>query len=84
MNQQIGLLQTAMSAMFLAMSTTFMFNDVPHMLDYEGKRAKLVDQFGSWAVGRAESVCPRQDAECGKERRVSCSTRTEEVLLDRG
>ena len=64
MNQQIDLLQTAMSAMFLAMATTFMFNDVPHMLEYDGERAKLVDQFGSWAVGRAESVCPRQDAEC--------------------
>jgi len=64
MNQQIGLMQTAMSAMFLVMAAGFMFNDVPHMLEYEGKRAKLVDRFGSWAVGRAESVCPRQDAEC--------------------
>ena len=64
MNDQINLMQTAMSAMFLAMAAGFMFNEVPHMLEYEGKRAKLVNQYGSWAVGRAESVCPLQDDEC--------------------
>jgi len=28
------------------------------------RRRKLVDFYGSWAVGRAESVCPRGDYEC--------------------
>lgn len=64
MSQQIDLMQTAMSAMFLAMAAGFMFNDVPHMMEYEGKRAKLVNQYGSWSVGRAESVCPLHDDLC--------------------
>lgn len=64
MSQQIDLMQSMVGAMFLMMATTFMFNEVPHMLEYEEKRARLVDRFGSWSVGRAESVCPRQDAEC--------------------
>lgn len=28
------------------------------------ERQKLVDQYGSWSVGRAESVCPEGDVEC--------------------
>lgn len=28
------------------------------------ERQKLVDQFGTWAVGRAESVCPEDDVAC--------------------
>ena len=28
------------------------------------ERKKLVDKFGTWAVGRAESVCPEDDVEC--------------------
>jgi len=28
------------------------------------ERQKLVDEFGSWATGRAEAVCPEDDVEC--------------------
>lgn len=28
------------------------------------ERQRLVDQYGSWSVGRAESVCPEGDVEC--------------------
>jgi len=28
------------------------------------ERQRLVDEFGSWAIGRAESVCPEDDIEC--------------------
>lgn len=28
------------------------------------ERQKLVDEFGSWATGRAETVCPEDDVEC--------------------
>jgi len=28
------------------------------------ERKKLVDEFGTWAVGRAESVCPEDDVAC--------------------
>jgi len=28
------------------------------------ERETLVDQYGTWAVGRAESVCPEDDVEC--------------------
>ena len=32
------------------------------------ERKRLVDQYGTWAVGRAESVCPEDDVECvGRE-----------------
>ena len=57
----------------------FMLNDVPHAAlgidkgnpnptrkgnPNPARRRKLVDFYGSWAVGRAESVCPRGDYEC--------------------
>lgn len=28
------------------------------------ERKELIDQYGTWAVGRAESVCPEDDVEC--------------------
>ncbi len=28
------------------------------------ERQKLVDRFGTWAVGRAESICPEDDVAC--------------------
>lgn len=35
-------------------------NDLPHAI----RRGQLVDEYGSWAVGRAESVCPLNDMDC--------------------
>jgi hypothetical protein len=37
-----------------------MMNDIPHAI----MRGQLVDKYGSWAVGRAESVCPLNDMDC--------------------
>lgn len=37
-------------------------NDIPHIVN----RQMLVDEFGSWSVGRAESVCPKGDLSCIK------------------
>ena len=31
---------------------------------YYEKRSALVDQYGSWQVGRAEAVCPKGDLSC--------------------
>lgn len=48
----------------------FMLNDAPHaMLGLEDnpnrtKRKGLVDVYGSWSVGRAQSICPLHDWEC--------------------
>jgi hypothetical protein len=37
-----------------------MVNDIPHAF----MRGELVDRYGTWAVGRAESVCPIDDMDC--------------------
>lgn len=31
------------------------------------ERVRLVRQYGTWAVGRAEAVCPEDDVECVRE-----------------
>ena len=51
--------QMSSMAMMLVMMKV-MLNDVPHMLEEQ----ELVDQYGSWAVGRAKSVCPKYDMDC--------------------
>lgn len=55
----------AVSTMIL---TKLVINDIPHMImrtaEYEEKRQSMVGAYGSWAVGRAESFCPLNDAEC--------------------
>lgn len=35
-----------------------------HHSIYGPEREELVRQYGTWAVGRAESVCPEDDVEC--------------------
>lgn len=37
---------------------------VEHHSIHGPERQKLVDQYGSWSVGRAEAVCPEGDIEC--------------------
>ena len=46
--------------MMVLLMTKIMLNDIPHMLE----RQELVDKYGSWAGGRAEAVCPKNDMVC--------------------
>ena len=48
------------SMIMALMMAKVMLNDIPHMLE----RQELIDKYGSWAVGRAEAVCPKGDMEC--------------------
>jgi hypothetical protein len=56
-----------------------MVNDLPHAI----MRGQLVDQYGSWAVGRAESVCPLNDVDC-IEKEAARLQQTQLVQLRQG
>ncbi len=37
---------------------------IGHQSIHGPERQELVDEFGTWAIGRAESVCPEDDVAC--------------------
>lgn len=55
------------NAMITMMLVKLMLNDIPHALaldpEYMKWRREQVDKYGSWAVGRAESLCSSGDRE---------------------
>jgi hypothetical protein len=51
-------------------------NELPHTIMYEMNRPDLVAKYGSWAVGRAEAVCPLNDAECVEKYAQSLQRKT--------
>ena len=53
---------------FLAFAFSGMFKSAfaEHHSIHGSERKKLVDMYGSWSVGRAESFCPEGDVECVK------------------
>lgn len=69
-NQLIGQVTNTMLTLLLA---RFIFNDVPHMMglvqdeEYVEQRNGLVRQYGSWATGRAEAMCPEGDVACVRQ-----------------
>ncbi len=50
--------------MVFAFMMKILGNDLPHMIDYMNRRPDIVAKYGKWAVGRAEAVCPMDDADC--------------------
>lgn len=61
--------QLIATSVYMISVIKLMLNDLPHIaLGISNvdptKRRELVDHYGSWAVGRAESICPRGDYNC--------------------
>jgi hypothetical protein len=65
-NSIMNLTVQVMIVIFMGKTAIDMFKPGHHSI-HGPERAELVDWYGSWAVGRAEAMCPEDDVACVRQ-----------------